>query len=280
MPELPEVETVTRGMQRHVLGHAINSVTVWHTKLRRHIPPDLKQRMEGNIITRFRRRAKYICMDLSHGDTVMLHLGMSGRVIIGGIYHTEYAPQPHEHFTMETAEKIRISYIDPRRFGSIDIFKTDTEKQNTFLKALGPEPLDDDFSVTLFAATVAKRPLPIKHLLLNQRVVAGLGNIYVCEALFRAKISPLRQANQLNLSEITRLHAAIRCVLKEAIQAGGSSLRDYVQTDGKLGYFQHKWAVYGKEGQACGVCASRIQRIVQSGRSTFYCPSCQRVEYV
>jgi formamidopyrimidine-DNA glycosylase len=277
MPELPEVETVMRGLQARLEGRKIVRAEVRRADLRWPLPPGLAKRLTGAKILGFRRQAKYILMRLSGGDSVLLHLGMSGRVLI----EPAGSNQPHaahEHIMLETDDGWRVGLVDPRRFGSVDLLRTDAEDAHRLLVGLGPEPLGADFSAATLAVALAGKRTPIKAALLDQRIVAGLGNIYVCEALFRARVSPLRSAATITRAEAARLVREIKATLTEAIAAGGSSLRDYVQTNGELGYFQHGFKVYGREGEACERCKTGacIQRIVQSGRSTFYCPRTQR----
>ena len=281
MPELPEVETVMRGLRaaprrphhpprRHCTGRicAGRSRRVW------------RERLTGARVTGFRRRGKYILMRLDGGDSVLIHLGMSGRMVLARA-DAAAAPPPHEHLRCETDDGWRVGFVDPRRFGSVDLVATAAEDAHRLLAGLGPEPLDEAFTPAALSAALAGRRTPIKAALLDQRIVAGLGNIYVCEALYRAGISPLRAAHTIPGARAARLVPAIRAVLTEAIAAGGSSLRDYVQPDGELGYFQHAWRVYGREGEPCGACpgppaCAGVRRVVQSARSTFYCPRTQR----
>jgi formamidopyrimidine-DNA glycosylase len=279
MPELPEVETVMRGLQLRLLGRRIVSASVNRPDLRWVLPPGLAARLTGARVVSFQRRAKYILMRLEGGDSVLLHLGMSGRMVLGSLRPN--APVLHEHVVLETDDGWRVGFVDPRRFGSIDLVPTAAEDGHKLLAGLGPEPLGDGFTAPVLSAALAGRRTPIKAALLDQRVVAGLGNIYVCEALFRAKISPVRQAASVTGTRAGRLVTAIRATLNEAIAAGGSSLRDYVQPEGELGYFQHAWKVYGREGEPCERCpglpaCAGVGRIVQSARSTFYCPRTQR----
>ena len=279
MPELPEVETVMRGLQLRLRGRRIVSAAVNRPDLRWPMPAGLAVRLTDARVESFRRRAKYILMRLDGGDSVLIHLGMSGRMVIGPLRPN--TPMVHEHVVLETDDGWRIGFVDPRRFGSIDLVPTATEDSHRLLAGLGPEPLDGVFNAALLSAALAGRRTPIKAALLDQRLVAGLGNIYVCEALFRARISPIRQAATITRPEATRLVKAIKATLTEAIAAGGSSLRDYVQPEGELGYFQHAWKVYGREGAPCDFCpglpaCAGIARIVQSARSTFYCPRNQR----
>jgi formamidopyrimidine-DNA glycosylase len=279
MPELPEVETVMRGLQQRLEGRRIVRVEARRPDLRWPLPQDLQQRLTGARVTGFRRRAKYILMRLAGGDSVLLHLGMSGRIVLGPTRPNQ--PTPHEHLVLETDDGWRLGFVDPRRFGSVDLVPTALEDTHRLLAELGPEPLDADFSPALLSAALAGKRTSIKAALLDQKVVAGLGNIYVCEALFRARLSPLRSAHTVPGIRAGRLVPAIRDTLHEAIAAGGSSLRDYVQPDGELGYFQHAWKVYAREGEPCERCPARpacpgVRRVVQSARSTFYCPRSQR----
>ena len=275
-----------RGLQAKLAGRRILRAEIRRAGLRWPFPPGLATRLTGAEVLGFRRRAKYILMRLSGGDSVLLHLGMSGRMLIEPAGRNDPGPL-HEHLMLQTDPDTdggwRVGFIDPRRFGSVDLLRTDAEDQHRLLAGLGPEPLGDDFSAASLSAALAGRRTPIKAALLDQKTVAGLGNIYVCEALYRAGISPLRQAHTIPGARATRLVREIRATLTEAIAAGGSSLRDYVQPDGELGYFQHAWKVYGRQGESCAGCAARdsipcpgIQRIVQSGRSTFYCARIQR----
>lgn len=279
MPELPEVETVMRGLQSRLEGRRIVSAVAHRADLRWKLPPGLAQRLTGARVTGFRRRGKYILMRLDGGDSVLLHLGMSGRMVLSPLRPNQ--PTLHEHLVLETDDGWRLGFVDPRRFGSVDLVKTALEEHHRLLAELGPEPLEPGFTPASLSASLAGKHTPIKAALLDQKVVAGLGNIYVCEALFRARLSPLRSAHTVPGTRAARLAPAIQDTLREAIAAGGSSLRDYVQPDGELGYFQHAWKVYGHEGEPCERCPGKpacpgVRRITQSGRSTFYCPRSQR----
>jgi formamidopyrimidine-DNA glycosylase len=279
MPELPEVETVMRGLRARLEGRTLVRAKVNRLDLRWPFPVDLVRRLTGAKVLSFRRRAKYILMRLSGGDSVLLHLGMSGRIVLTP--GTPNALTAHEHLVLETDEGWHVGFVDPRRFGSVDLVPTAEEDAHRLLAGMGPEPLDDAFSAATLGTALQGKRTPIKAALLDQRMVAGLGNIYVCEALFRARISPLRLASSVPGARAARLVPAIKATLTEAIKAGGSSLRDYVQPDGELGYFQHAWKVYGHEGEPCEVCPGQpgcegIRRITQSGRSTFYCAKLQR----
>ena len=284
MPELPEVETVMRGLRARLAGRVIARARINRPDMRWAFPPGLAARLTGARVQNFRRRAKYILMRLDGGDSVLIHLGMSGRMVLVPVSN---APDTlHEHLTLETAPTEadpgwRVAFVDPRRFGSVDLVATDAEDAHRLLAGLGPEPLDEAFTGAFLSDALTGRRTSIKAALLDQRTVAGLGNIYVCEALFRAGISPQRLAYTAVGIRATRLVDAIKTVLGEAIAAGGSSLRDYVQPDGELGYFQHAWKVYGHEGEPCAKCpgapaCAGVRRIVQSARSTFYCPRTQR----
>jgi formamidopyrimidine-DNA glycosylase len=279
MPELPEVETVMRGLAAKLLGRRLTHVAVNRADMRWPFPAGLARTMTGARVTSFRRRGKYILMRLDGGVSVLLHLGMSGRMVFSPA-RPNLAP-PHEHLVLETDEGWHLGFVDPRRFGAIDLVATAEEDTHRLLADLGPEPLEDGFTPAVLAAALAGRHTPLKAALLDQRVVAGLGNIYVSEALFRARLSPRRLAYTVPGARVLRLVPAIRATLTEAIAAGGSSLRDYVQPDGELGYFQHAWKVYGREGERCEACpgppgCAGIRRLVQSGRSSFYCPRLQR----
>jgi formamidopyrimidine-DNA glycosylase len=279
MPELPEVETVMRGLRQRLEGRTIVHAVAHRPDLRWPLPQGLQNRLAGARVTSFRRRGKYILMRLAGGDSLLLHLGMSGRIVMTPLRPNQ--PTPHEHLVLETDDGWRLGFVDPRRFGSVDLVPTREEDRHKLLAALGPEPLEPGFSPASLSAGLAGRRTPIKAALLDQKLVAGLGNIYVCEALYRARLSPLRSAHTVPGVRATRLVPAIKDTLKEAIAAGGSSLRDYVQPEGELGYFQHAWKVYGHGGGACERCPRRpacpgIRRITQSGRSTFYCPRTQR----
>ena len=267
MPELPEVETTVRGLERVLLGQRIASVEARRADLRRAMPLDLGQRLTGSNVVGLRRRAKYGLVDTDRGDTLVFHLGMSGRWRVD--------PQNierHDHFIIVTGNGRRVALNDPRRFGSLDLMRTDELARWPAFAALGPEPLD--LEVGDLRARLRGRSAAIKLLLLDQRIVAGLGNIYVCEALHRAGIHPQRAGGSVSRARLGRLVPAIKAVLREAIAAGGSSLRDFSSPDGQLGYFSKSFAVYDREGEPCA-CGGSVKRIVQGGRSTFYCPRCQ-----
>ncbi len=283
MPELPEVETVMRGLQARLQGRVLLRAVARRPDLRWPLPAGLADRLTGARVVGFRRRGKYILMRLDGGSSVLLHLGMSGRMVLTPAVASagRNSITLHEHLELETEDGWRVGFVDPRRFGSVDLVATADEDAHRLLAGLGPEPLDDDFTAAVLAASLAGKRTPIKAALLDQKTVAGLGNIYVAEALFRAGISPRRLASSVPGIRTDRLVPAIKQTLLEAIAAGGSSLRDYVQPEGELGYFQNAWKVYGRENERCPACPGApacpgIRRIVQSGRSTFFCPRTQR----
>ena len=275
MPELPEVETVARGLSRVLAGHVLEALKLRRPDLRFAFPPDLVKRTEGKRIVSVGRRAKYILVRFEDGTVMIMHLGMSGRMLIGP--HDD-EPAKHDHVIMVTDSGTEVRFNDARRFGFVDVTDEAHLAEHPMLKPLGPEPLDATFTGAVLAARLKGKITPIKAALLDQTVVAGLGNIYVSEALFQARISPRRSAATVAGARATRLVAGIKDVLERSVAAGGSSLRDYVQTSGELGYFQHHWAVYGREGLPCPgcTCTVGIQRITQSNRSTFYCAKKQR----
>lgn len=275
MPELPEVETVMRGMAVWLEGARLLRVHLSGLSLRRPLPEGFAERLTGRRITGFRRRGKYILMRLDDGNSVIWHLGMSGRVLR---LTPGTPPHPHLHLRLES-EHGAVGFIDPRRFGLLDLTPTAAEDRHPLIATLGLEPLGRDFGTRALARLLAGRQAPLKNALLDQRLIAGLGNIYVSESLFRARLHPARPAASLSREETARLARAIRATLREAIAAGGTSLRDFVHTDGTLGYFQHRFRVYGRAGAPCPACRGLcpgVQRIVQAGRSTFFCPRHQR----
>ena len=275
MPELPEVETVRRGLALKISGRRIVRAELRRPDLRRPFPPALAARLDGARIGALGRRGKYILIELDADGLLLLHLGMSGRITAGSAL---LPAAPHDHVVLTLDDGTVIRFNDARRFGLIDYLRRSEAAQHPLLAGLGPEPLEPGFDGRYLAAALAGKLTSIKAALLDQRIVAGLGNIYACEALFRARLSPRRLAASIGPTRADRLAAAIRSVLTEAIAAGGSSLRDYVQADGALGYFQHHWAVYGREGEPCPGCncSEGVRRIVQSGRSTFFCAKRQR----
>ncbi|WBO23585.1 bifunctional DNA-formamidopyrimidine glycosylase/DNA-(apurinic or apyrimidinic site) lyase [Sphingomonas abietis] len=270
MPELPEVETTVRGLESVLDGQVLTLVETRRADLRRAFPPDLRQRLTGARVTGLGRRAKYGLVHTDRGDTMVFHLGMSGRWRVD-----PDALGTHDHLVLETEEGRRLSLADPRRFGSVDLLETERLAAWPAFAALGPEPLGDDFHAAQLAAALHGRIAPIKAMLLDQRIVAGLGNIYVCEALNIARIPPTRPAGKVSRPKLVALVEAVRAVLTEAIAAGGSTLRDYARPDGELGYFSKQFRVYGREGEACP-CGGVVERRIDSGRSTFHCRACQR----
>ena len=288
MPELPEVETVRRGLAPAMEGAAFARVEVRDRRLRWPIAKDFEKRLTGQTVEGLGRRAKYLLADLSSGDVLLMHLGMSGSFRVGkdakpGVYYHEKSKSTaHDHVVFHMSNGATVTFNDPRRFGSMKLVKRTKLDQEPLLRGLGPEPLGNEFDAAMLAKACAGKKTSLKAALSDQRVVAGLGNIYVCEALFRAKLSPKRQASIIadrNGAPNARAQAlveAIKAVLQDAIAAGGSSLRDHRRTDGALGDFQHNFQVYDREGEPCPNCRGKIKRIVQTGRSTFYCPACQK----
>ena len=270
MPELPEVETVMRGLAPVWQGQRFARVVANRPDLRRPLPEALGQRLTGATVVALGRRAKYGLVDTDRGDTLIIHLGMSGRMRVDpdGLWK-------HDHVVFETGNGRVVAFNDARRFGSLDLVPTADVASHPLIAGIGPEPLGPDFGLPLLKAIFADRLAPAKAILLDQRLIAGLGNIYVCEALFRAGIHPETPGHRVTAAQLARLAPAIPAVLIEAIAAGGSTLRDHAAPDGTLGYFQKEFAVYGREGEDCTVCGTAIARIVQSGRSSFFCPSCQ-----
>jgi formamidopyrimidine-DNA glycosylase len=270
VPELPEVETTVQGLVPVLKGRRLVSVEARRADLRRAFPEDLRQRLTGATVTGLHRRAKYGLIETDRGDTLVFHLGMSGRWRIDP---AEIGA--HDHVLLETDAGRRLSLNDPRRFGSLDLVPTaELASYAPFVK-MGPEPLSEFFDAHYLLHALEGRAAPIKAMLLDQRIVAGLGNIYVCEALHMAGIAPGRAGGRISLPRLEKLVAAIKMVLAAAIVAGGSTLRDYARPDGELGYFSKQWRVYGREGESCG-CGSIVKRRADSGRSTFFCPRCQR----
>ena len=294
MPELPEVETVRRGLIPAMEVVRIARVTAHRNDLRFPLQTDFVARLGGRVVTGLGRRAKYLLADLDSGDVLLMHLGMSGsfRVAMDGgqeatpgvFHHPRSESRTHDHVVFEMDNGAVISFNDPRRFGYMKIVARSDLEAEPFLKALGPEPLGNEFDAAMLAQACAGKATSLKAALLDQRVVAGLGNIYVCEALYRAHLSPKRRASTLASrtgapsGHAERLVPAIRTVLNAAIEAGGSSLRDHRQTTGELGYFQHSFQVYDREGEPCRTrgCKGTVKRFTQNGRSTFWCPSCQK----
>jgi formamidopyrimidine-DNA glycosylase len=298
MPELPEVETVRLGLAPAMEGHVLTAVETRRGDLRRPFPKDFAARLKGRKVKRLRRRAKYLLADLDSGETLVIHLGMSGRMSVFSLVAPARADAPgkprklgnyvydtapagagtgkHDHVVFETDAPARIVFNDHRRFGLMDLVETGRLEDDKLFAGLGVEPLSADFDTDYLVEALDGKKTPIKSALLDQRLVAGLGNIYVCEALFRSHISPKRLAGSVKREKIAPLVAAIKKVLKDAIAAGGSTLRDHAQATGDPGNFQHHFLVYGREGLKCkNKCPGTVKRIVQAGRSTFYCPKCQ-----
>lgn len=270
-----------RGLAARLAGKRIVQAEIRRPDLRFPLPPRMAERLTGARVEQLRRRGKYMFLQLSTGESLLIHLGMSGRMMLSPAPASAAMPVAHEHVVLTTEDGWRASFIDPRRFGAMDLMPTKVEDQHKLIAGMGPEPLEPGFSAAYLSATLAGRATSIKAALLDQRIVAGLGNIYVSEALFRARISPRRRAGTVAGARAARLVPAIVATLREAIAAGGSSLRDYRQASGELGYFQHAWKVYGRAGEACEACpgvppCAGIQQITQSARSTYFCAKLQR----
>lgn len=286
MPELPEVETVRRGLAPAMEGRRIARADIRRPDLRWPLPEQMAERLTGARVERLRRRSKYILADLDTGESLLIHLGMSGRMTVSGLaaayvpgqfHHDHPLTEKHDHVVLDMEGGARVTFNDARRFGAMDLMPTPGADTHPLLAALGPEPLGNAFSGAQLAARLKGRKGPIKALLLDQRIVAGLGNIYVSEALHRARIHPARAGGRIGAERVEALAGAIRDVLTEAIEAGGSSLRDYRQAGGELGYFQHSFRVYDRAGAPCPTpgCTGSVRRIVQGGRSSYYCAECQ-----
>ncbi len=287
MPELPEVETVRRELEPVLVDRMIARADIRRPDLRFPFPDQMAGRLSGQTVLRLGRRSKYLLADLDGGETLIIHLGMSGRLLVqqgtapvvaGSFHHNFPMPEKHDHVALDLDDGTRVVFNDARRFGMMDLCATDAVASHRLLANLGPEPLGNTFSSGYLETALAGRKSSIKAALLDQRIVAGLGNIYVCEALFDAGIHPLQPAGRVPPAKIPRLVETIRTVLRVALKDGGSTLRDYRRIDGEIGGFQERFRVYGRAGQPCQTpgCANEISRIVQSGRSTFWCPSCQK----
>ena len=287
MPELPEVETVRRGLRPVLEGARILRADQNRPDLRFPFPERFAQRLTGARVEAVERRAKYLLSRMDTGETWVTHLGMTGRFLVergieleapGRFTHAAPAETRHAHMALETDRGARVTFFDARRFGYMGLIPTAELERHPWFAALGPEPLGPDFTASHLLAAFEGRSQAVKTLLLDQRIVAGLGNIYVCEALHRARISPSRAAGKVSRAAVERLVVDVRAILEAAITAGGSTLRDYAQTDGLSGLFQHSWSVYGREDEPCAreSCAGVVDRVVQGGRSTFFCPRCQR----
>jgi formamidopyrimidine-DNA glycosylase len=284
LPELPEVETVRRGLEPVLAGRRIVRAEARRPDLRWPLPPRFTERLAGARVTALGRRSKYLLAGLDTAETLVVHLGMSGRLLvsgapIGGFRLPLALPEKHDHVVLDVEGGGRVVFNDARRFGMMDLWPTDDLAAHRLLAGLGPEPLGNAFHADHLAARLDGRATPVKAVLIDQRVVAGLGNIYACEALWRAAVSPLTLARDVPAARAQALVDAVRAVLRDAIEAGGSSLRDYRRADGELGYFQHAFAVYGREGAPCPRrgCGGTVMRTVQAGRSSFHCPRCQSV---
>lgn len=278
MPELPEVETVMRGLEPVLTGRTIKRIETRRADLRVPFPKDLKLRLEGARITHLARRAKYCLIHLHGGDCLVVHLGMSGRLVIA----RDHKAVKHDHFIVTLNDGVQVVLNDPRRFGMVLLVAAEDMDAHASFKHLGPEPLGNEFNAAYLKEKLKGRTQAIKLAVMDQRIVVGVGNIYACEALYRAGIDPRKAAGSVSPAKLEKLVNAIRAVLTEAIAAGGSSLKDYVQANGELGYFQHGFKVYDREGTVCRTCADAghgkvcIKRMVQGGRSTFYCARTQR----
>lgn len=288
MPELPEVEIVRRGLAPAIEGERFAKVEVRRGDLRWPLPRNFAERLRGKTVEGLGRRAKYLLADLSSGDVLLMHLGMSGSFRVDKdsaprkYYHERSKSTAHDHVVFHMSNGATVTFNDPRRFGSMKLVSRAKIENEPLLRALGPEPLGNEFDAAMLAKACARKKTSLKAALSDQRVIAGLGNIYVCEALFRARLSPKRRASTIAdrhgkpNERAEKLVDAIKAVLIDAIEAGGSSLRDHRRADGSLGDFQHNFQVYDREGELCPCCKGRIKRIVQVGRSTFHCPSCQK----
>jgi formamidopyrimidine-DNA glycosylase len=284
MPELPEVETVRRGLAPALVGRRLKRVRINRPDLRFPFPENFAKRLQGRTVETLERRAKYLIAGLDNGLAWITHLGMTGRWSVvgakqqpGDFYYAEPTDPTHTHVVIETDTGAKLEFNDPRRFGYMDLIPEKELPTHPFFKGMGPEPLGNEFHLPHLKKAFAGKKTSVKAALLDQRVVAGLGNIYVVEALHRAGISPLREAGRISAQRLEKLYHAIRAVLEEAVEAGGSTLSDYAGVDGSQGGFQHRFRVYDREGEPCPPpCSGTIQRIVQNGRSTFWCPRCQR----
>jgi formamidopyrimidine-DNA glycosylase len=281
MPELPEVETVRRGLVPAMEGKRILRVETRRKDLRFPFPERFNQRIEGAELTRLGRRAKYLVGELSNGEALIMHLGMTGRFTVGGktpgdFHHPAGEGEKHDHVVFDMAGGTRVVFNDARRFGFMDLWPVDDIDNYAPFAGMGPEPISNEFSGAYLAEAFKAKKTPVKSALLDQNVVAGLGNIYVCEALFRSGVSPKKLAGAIKRDKLERLAVEVRKVIEEAIIAGGSTISDFKTASGELGYFQHRFQVYDREGEDCVVCAKPVKRLVQSGRSTFYCAACQR----
>lgn len=275
MPELPEVETVVQGLRDPMVGRVIISVTQRRADLRIPFPPRFDESLEKTRVTNISRRAKYILVHLDSAQVVLIHLGMSGTLRI--MPKANHQVHIHDHIWWELDNGKRLVYRDPRRFGLMTLADENSLAEHPLLEHLGPEPLEDEFSVAYLKTALSKRSIALKVAIMDQKLVVGVGNIYASEALFRARVSPFLPANEVNAKQSKALHASIRQVLKEAIISGGSTLRDYVRSSGDAGYFQHSFTVYDRENEPCLICFTSVQRAVQAQRTTYFCKQCQNV---
>jgi formamidopyrimidine-DNA glycosylase len=273
MPELPEVETVCRGLSPLLTGNHFTQVTLNRPDLRIPFPDGLAASIEHKKILHIARRAKYILIFFEDTSILVIHLGMSGRIITYPAKRNRC--EKHDHVIFDVSNGKEVAFNDPRRFGLVTLTNKAGLASHPLIASLGVEPLSDAFTAAYLKDALSNRKIPIKTALMDNHIVVGIGNIYACETLFKAGISPNRPAQDIKAEELAKITADARKVLTAAIESGGSSLRDYVQTSGEKGYFQHKFFVYGRQHQPCFICSTPIQRIVQSGRSTFYCPACQ-----
>lgn len=273
MPELPEVETVVRGLKESIIGQIIESLVMSGKSFRYPYPADFEEQIQGASITDVKRRAKYILIELNNSKTILIHLGMSGKILVG-----HNLPQAkHDHADLEFVSKIQLKFNDARRFGLITILETINVKNYPLIKSQGFEPLEESFNHEYFFPLLQRRKTPIKLMLMDNVAVVGVGNIYASELLFRSKIHPSTPSNAITVGQSRLIVSSIKTVLLEAIESGGSTLRDFVRSSGDMGYFQHKFHVYGKAGKPCAVCSVPIEKIVIGGRSAFYCPNCQKI---
>lgn len=273
MPELPEVETICRGLASTLIGKRFINVQTFRDNLRFPFPDNFTKSLDGRKVTRVSRRAKYILIHLDNNTTLMAHLGMSGRIIIHASFRN--MREKHDHVVFHTEDGSEIVFNDPRRFGMMDVTESDKIGEHKLIKNLGLEPLENNFTGDSLHEMLKNRKVPAKVAIMNANLVVGVGNIYACESLFHSKILPTRIAGSLSSGECTKLSKNIKIVLQEAIKSGGSTLKDYVNSSGESGYFQHNFKVYGREGDDCDFCGTKIKRIVQGGRSTFFCDMCQ-----
>lgn len=274
MPELPEVETVRRGLEASILGRHIDEVVLRRDAIRIPIPADFAERVQGGCVQSVERRAKYLLIHLDNGYSILAHLGMSGRMMVFSRLPEKVEKHDHVYFLLSDGQAV--VFNDPRRFGLVTGGEGATIHQHALLGAMGPEPLGEDFTPDYLYGQLQRRKQAVKPVLMDQKLVVGVGNIYAAEALFRCGINPERPANRINKKQASALVTAIRAVLEEAIASGGSTLRDYVNSAGASGYFQHRFDVYDREGKPCRLCTTPITRMTQAGRSTFWCEKCQK----